>query len=229
MAGEHRGDNRAYIEGVLGIRPGSIAAAEVADAAQAALTASPDQASRDRALIERSLGLPPGALSPVLAAFAALNGQTIAALGGTITAPQSGQLVQLLPAGSFQARDGRPGPGRSWKLPDVKGMFIAAALQAVIASTPIVIDYEHQTLRKEANGQPAPAAGWIKRVTWLTGKGLMAEVEWTPRARAAIAAGEYRYISPVISFDEKTDEVTGMVMAALTNYPALLGMQAVQV
>ena len=33
---------------------------------------------------------------------------------------------------------------------------------------PRVIDYEHQTLHKEANGQPAPAAGWITASSGLT-------------------------------------------------------------
>lgn len=135
--------------------------------------------------------------------------------------------AHLLPAGEFAARDGRPGPGRKWRLDDVAGQKIAAAMNAVIAATPIVIDYEHQTLHKEKNGQPAPAAGWMREVTWLTGKGLVSQVDWTPRARTAIDGREYQYLSPVITWDDDSGAITGVHMAALTNYPALLGMDAV--
>lgn len=135
--------------------------------------------------------------------------------------------AQLLPVGEFKARDGRPGPGKTWKLNDAAGQALAAQVNAIAAQTPVVIDYEHQTLHKEQNGQPAPAAGWIKSVEWLAGKGLVSTVEWTDKARASIAANEYRYISPVITFDEDTGDVTGLHLAALTNHPALLGMDAV--
>jgi phage I-like protein len=134
--------------------------------------------------------------------------------------------AQLLPAGEFSARDGRPGPGKTWRVSDAQGLKLAAAMNTTIAATPIVIDYEHQTLHKERNGQPAPAAGWIRSVTWLTGKGLLSDVEWTDKARAAINAGEYRYISPVITWDQDSGAVTGVHLAALTNFPALLGMDA---
>lgn len=134
--------------------------------------------------------------------------------------------AQLLPVGEFSARDGRPGPGKTWRVSDEQGLKLAEAMNAVIASTPIVIDYEHQTLNTLKNGQPAPAAGWIRSVTWLTGKGLVSDVEWTERARAAITAGEYRFISPVITWNEVTGVVTGVHLAALTNFPALLGMDA---
>lgn len=138
---------------------------------------------------------------------------------------KSGQ-AQLLPAGEFAARDGRPGPGKKWKLTDASGAVIAAALTAIAAQTPVVIDYEHQTLNAATNGQPAPAAGWIHGATWMPGVGLVARVQWTPKAQAAIDAGEYLYISPVISFDD-AGNVTGVALAALTNFPAILGMDAV--
>jgi phage I-like protein len=149
-----------------------------------------------------------------------------ALLAATLPILANGQ-AQLLPVGEFKARDGRPGPGKSWKLNDAAGQALAAQVNAIAAQTPVVIDYEHQTLKMDKNGQPAPAAGWIKSVTWLDGKGLFSEVDWTERARAAIAANEYRYISPVITFDEDTGAVNGLHLAALTNFPALLGMDAV--
>lgn len=139
----------------------------------------------------------------------------------------AGQMVQLLPAGEFAARDGRPGAGKSWRLSDADGVTLAADVNRIAQTNPLVIDYEHQTLHAAANGRPAPAAGWIQRVQWQAGKGLMADVAWTPAALAAIEAGEYRYISPVITFDEATGRVTSLALAAITNHPALLGMDAV--
>lgn len=147
-----------------------------------------------------------------------------ALLAATLPLATNG-LVQLLPAGQFAARDGRPGAGKKWKITDAQGATLAASLNAITAQTPVVIDYEHQTLHAPANGQPAPAAGWIKRAEWRAGQGLFADVEWTAAAKAAIQAGEYRYISPVITYSAD-GTVQGVAMAALTNYPALLGMDA---
>jgi phage I-like protein len=139
--------------------------------------------------------------------------------------PNGGE-AQLLPAGTFAARDGRPGPGKSWRIDDAQGARLAADINAIASKTPIVIDYEHQTLRAEANGQPAPAAGWITRVEWRAGQGLFASVNWTDAAKARIAGGEYRYISPVITSDEEGN-VVGLHLAALVNHPALVGMEPV--
>lgn len=140
-------------------------------------------------------------------------------------AAESGR-AQLLPFGEFAARDGRPGPGKTWKLTDAQGEAVAAAMNAIAAKTPIVIDYEHHTLTAMANGHDAKAAGWIRRVEWLSGKGLWSDVDWTPKAKAAIDAKEYLYISPVITYDD-AGNVTGVALAALTNFPALVGMEPV--
>lgn len=150
---------------------------------------------------------------------------TTALLAATLPLPATGQ-VQLLPAGEFAARDGRPGKGRRWRVDDAQGARLAQAMNATAARTPIVIDYEHQTLHAKSNGQWAPAAGWMPRVEWLAGKGLFADADWTERARSAIKAGEYRYLSPVISWDEDSGAVVDVHLAALTNFPALLGMDA---
>jgi phage I-like protein len=63
---------------------------------------------------------------------------------------------------------------------------------------------------------------------WLefTPKGIFADVEWTDKAAASIAAKEYRYISAVFSYDTK-GYVRKIFHAALTNYPALDGMDEV--
>ena len=85
--------------------------------------------------------------------------------------------------------------------------------------TRLAINYEHP----DPNGQPMPAAGWIDRaqITYEPGVGLTAPVAWTDRAKGMIDAGEYAYLSPVISYDPKTGAVRDLHLAGLTNTPAL--------
>jgi phage I-like protein len=139
-----------------------------------------------------------------------------AAAGESVTAPKR---VQLTPAGFFKATDARA-DWKPWNMTEALANQLIASLAA--KKVDIVVDYEHQTLRKEANGQPAPAAGWFKSVSFESGKGLFAEdVEWTPLAAQRITSKEYRYISPVILFNPATGDVRGLHSVALTNTPAL--------
>jgi phage I-like protein len=137
--------------------------------------------------------------------------------------------IQLTPAGpTFRSADGsgRPADVPAWRI----DAAIAARLTAQLAArkNPLVIDYEHQTLLADQNGKPAPAAGWFKALEWREGQGLFATgVEWTASAAAMIAAGEYRYLSPVFEYNRQTGEVQAVRMAALTNNPGLDGMSAV--
>ena len=137
----------------------------------------------------------------------------------------SGNTVQLLPAGEFRAKDGRPTDVDAWLL-DAESA--AALIAASTGKDRFVIDYEHQSLKSTVNGQPAPAAGWFKTMEWREGEGLFAtDVEWTDKAAQMIQSGEYRYLSPVLAYDSETGAVTKIVSAALTNTPALDGMAEV--
>lgn len=138
--------------------------------------------------------------------------------------------IQLLPAGEFRAVDGRPEHAKAW----VVNAEIAAKLVAQNAAltNPLVIDYEHQTFLSAENGQPAIAAGWITAMRWeepsaSSAGGLFATVEWTARAKQHIAAHEYKYISPVFAHDKDTGVITKIINAALTNNPAIDGMEEV--
>lgn len=130
-----------------------------------------------------------------------------------------------MPAGRFRARDG------DGRLDDVPYWYIDAELAAQVIqlidaqANDLVLDYEHATMRAAAKGEPAPAAGWFRQLEWREGKGLYAiDARWTARAAAMIEAGEYRYISPLFLYDGKTGAVKRLVNAALTNSPALDGM-----
>jgi len=139
----------------------------------------------------------------------------------------AGAEVQLLPAGEFSPIDGRPTPWGTWKLTESNAPVVVALANQRINE--FVIDYEHQTQLADTNGQPAPAAGWFKTLEFRPGNGLWAiDVRWTARARQYIEAEEYKYISAVFDFDEKTGVVLKLLCAALTNNPGLHGMDAVQ-
>ena len=147
----------------------------------------------------------------------ALSAQLIE-LGGTVPTE-----IKLLPAGKFRAKDGRPEGLAGWVMNDASANALLSA--STDQADKYLIDYDHQTLHSKVNGQQAPAAGWFAELAWRPDDGLYAvDVEWTAAASAAIEAKEYRYISPVLRYNPETGEVTGLLMAALVNYPALDGL-----
>jgi phage I-like protein len=121
--------------------------------------------------------------------------------------------VQLLPAGTFTGRDGA-GP---YSLDDPQAVINATLAAAAGADLPI--DYDHQILWSQRNGQPAIAGGWFKEFEVRDGS-VWARVDWTPAAAAHIAAREYRYMSPVFLHDA-AGRIIRIEHAALTNVPNL--------
>lgn len=88
----------------------------------------------------------------------------------------------------------------------------------------LVIDYEHQSLNCMGNGAPAPAAGWIGKLEKRETGVWAVDIEWTEDAKKYIENKQYRYISPVIVFDDRdphTDTWIGCSLhsVALTNTP----------
>jgi phage I-like protein len=151
----------------------------------------------------------------------------VALLAAALTL-QASASTQLLPAGEFVGRDGRPGKGLKWKLSDAKGRALAAKLNERHTNTRFNLDYEHQAMVAQETGNPAPASGWASKFEWRDGVGLFAtDTQWTARAKQMIEAGEYLYISPVILYDTTTGEVTDILNAALLNVPNLLDMDPV--
>lgn len=127
--------------------------------------------------------------------------------------------VRLLPAGHFRAHDGRPSDVPSWYIDGQIAERVIARFNARRDAR--VIDYEHQTILAEKNGKPAPAAGWFRAIEWREGDGLYAvDIDWTDKAAAMIAANEYRYLSPVFSYD-KQGKVLAILHAAVTNIPGI--------
>ncbi len=134
---------------------------------------------------------------------------------------------QLLPVGPFKARDGRPFdvPGGHWQLD--KSIATTLINRAKALGQDILIDYDHQTLHIEKTGKEAPAAGWFNgdEIEWREGLGLFIKPRWTDRAAAMVAAKEYRFLSAVFPYDAQGRPLE-LRMAAITNDPGVVGMQA---
>lgn len=129
--------------------------------------------------------------------------------------------TRLLPAGYFRATDGRPRECAAWFLDaTVAGQVIRRAQEY---KNDILIDYEHQSLHTEENGQLAIAGGWIKpaNLQWRESGLWATDILWTDKAHGHIAAKELRYTSAVFTYYESTGEVIEIISATLTNSPAL--------
>lgn len=133
--------------------------------------------------------------------------------------------AHLLPPGPFRAEDGRPYDTEAWQLDAAIAANVIQRLRDRANDT--LIDYEHQSLRSEWNGQPVIAAGWFHDMDWRDTKGLYAiGVDWTATAKQRIADREYRYISAVFFYYSATGEVLDVVSVALTNTPAIDGLDS---
>jgi phage I-like protein len=137
-----------------------------------------------------------------------------AAYCSVLNAGAAPEWIEVIPAGTFATRDGR-GPYRNTN-PDA----VIAATAALDMSAGLPIDYDHATDLAAPEGRPAPAAGWIKQLE-VRGGAIWARVEWTEKGAQAVGAGEWRYVSPVFSYDPETMEVAQLQRAALTNNPNL--------
>jgi phage I-like protein len=119
-----------------------------------------------------------------------------------------GDWMLVMPAGSTTARDGR-GP---FRLSGIAAMEKAiAAARRRLGRIEMRVNYDHATT--------GPAAGWVE-VLEARADGIWAKVNWTEKARAAIKAGEYRYLSPCF-VPGKDGSVAELFDVALVNYPAL--------
>lgn len=131
----------------------------------------------------------------------------------------------IAPAGRFRAGDGRPEkPAAGWIVAEP-----AALVDRLNArQAQMCVDYEHASLSAAKTGVAAPAAGWVTGWRWDDAAGLSAQISWCARAQSMIDADEYRYLSPVLIYDEPSGAVLSIYNIALTNNPALDQLPAVQ-
>lgn len=130
--------------------------------------------------------------------------------------------IQILPAGKFDAPYGSLKGNGPWFID--KAVASRVINRVAARANDMLIDYEHQSLLSQGNGQPAPAAGWAPReqFEWREGDGLyLVNPKWTDKAAAHIAADEYRYQSPIFSYSPNTGEVLDILNLTITNSPAI--------
>jgi phage I-like protein len=118
----------------------------------------------------------------------------------------------------WTTNDGR-GP---YSIPDLSA-FMRSSCRAVAADgksgdCDLLLDYDHQADMKEAAGLAKPAAGWITKLE-IREDGIYGRVDWTEKAKAAVAGREYRFISPVMIVDKRNNQIARLIRASLTNTP----------
>lgn len=120
--------------------------------------------------------------------------------------------IELLPVGPvIEGED-----GRRWLLRDPNALVAAFQRREL----PMVIDWEHASEHRAPHGLDAPAAGWIDKLE-LRGGAVWGHVDWTERAAQQIRAREYRYLSPVFTYQKTDKAIVALTSAGLTNQPNL--------
>lgn len=165
---------------------------------------------------------------PQSSRYAALTFELVTGESGVTTE------AHLLPPGPFRSTDSRPVECQAWQLDAAIAAKVIARMAA--QKNDLLIDYEHQNLRSRENGQKVLAAGWCpKSLEWRpsTGSGQASmgglyatNIAWTDAAKAEIQARQYRYISTVFYYDGSSGEVLEIHSVALTNTPAIDGLDA---
>lgn len=133
----------------------------------------------------------------------------------------------VIPDGEFSSPDGRPASqdgvtATKWRLTAALAARVIERAQAW--GRDMQVDWAHASEDgdKVALGD-APASGWLKPSTmrYVPGRGIVATIKWNAKAALAIAADEYRYLSPVFLFHPNTGDVLALTSLALINNSAL--------
>ena len=120
--------------------------------------------------------------------------------------------IELIPA---PGTDGivRGQDGRSW-------LFKNAGAVAANFGSRLPIDINHSTELKAPKGEDSPAVGWIEQLEARNGA-LWGRVSWTERGAQALNGREYRFVSPVFTYQRESTEIVRLTSAALVNNPNL--------
>jgi phage I-like protein len=104
-------------------------------------------------------------------------------------------------------------------------LFDAESATSVMAEyrahgKPMLLDYNHGTTLLAPTPEQAISAGQF--IPEVRADGLWATaIKWAERARAFLAAAEYRLFSPFFEHEAATGRITRLINVALTNLPAL--------
>ncbi len=121
------------------------------------------------------------------------------------------QWVHIMPSGVFKRDEAGAAP---LFIPDPQALIEASTRPTV----EMVIDRDHELINA-SEGAHKPAAGWVKEMA-AREDGIWARIEWTEKAAEQIKAKEYRYISPVYSYNTKDGVINRIHHISLVNEPA---------
>ena len=130
----------------------------------------------------------------------------------TVTGEPPLELMLIPPGENIEGRD-----GRAWHNTTPQGIVDYFTVRGV----DLPFDVEHATELKAPQGEPAPAAAWIKGLEVREGGAVYGRIEWTPKGRDMVMNREYRYYSPVFIYEKSTLNIRGLTSVGLTNKPNL--------
>ncbi len=138
-----------------------------------------------------------------------------------VSADSRQQIIQLIPQDANGRVEGID--GRAW-LMDADAIIANAQK----SKTDFAIDYNHASLDARKTGAAAPAAGWVVHTSLQArADGIYGTVEWTPPAINHLQDREFRYTSPVFTYDPKTNKMLAYKGSGLTHYPNLGNLKPV--
>ncbi|WP_273456386.1 phage protease [Nevskia ramosa] len=120
--------------------------------------------------------------------------------------------IELIPA---PGADGmvRGTDSRAWR-------FGNAAAVAANFTRRLPVDINHSTEIKAPKGEESPAVGWIEELQARNGA-LWGRVAWTETGASALKGRDYRFVSPVFTYDRASTDIVRLTSAALVNNPNL--------
>ena len=103
----------------------------------------------------------------------------------------------------------------------VEQNFTEESLQKIAENTTdeVLVDAEHQSEK----GGTTEAKGWLSKLNFIPGKGLVGSIKWTDIGRKLVENRVFRWLSPSWLIDKATREPVAMTSVALTNKPSQMG------
>ena len=103
----------------------------------------------------------------------------------------------------------------------VEQHFTEESLQKIAENTTeeVLVDAEHSSEK----GGTTEAKGWLSKLNFIPGKGLIGSIKWTDIGRKLVENRVFRWLSPSWLIDKTTKEPIAMTSVALTNKPSQMG------
>ena len=103
----------------------------------------------------------------------------------------------------------------------VEQNFTEESLQKIAENTTdeVLVDAEHQSEK----GGTTEAKGWLSKLNFIPGKGLVGSIKWTDIGRKLVENRVFRWLSPSWLIDKVTKEPVSITSVALTNKPSQMG------